>query len=200
MVSWICGSANEKYPKNSYSAFPPPPPPPPKPSSAEGQSREALNSPPVSIWGDDKQQSEDEEEEGPYELPKKTQRKMQKQEKLRKKIIEGAATSKQTAFKGAPEPSRDLFIYRVQKDTSAEALKAHLADLRTDGKMTHPERTLACISKDEATFRSFKLTVAVSDFSRLMDGNVWPHGVRVRRFFTPRQKHVGSQQNAEDHG
>jgi hypothetical protein len=84
-------------------------------------------------------------------------------------------------FKGAPEPSRELFIFRVDKSTEIDELKDYLV-----GKNVKV-RELKCVSNSEAKFKSFRLTVPVSDFKNLFDEALWPEGVRVRRFIPPKQ-------------
>ena len=40
------------------------------------------------------------------------------------------------------------------------------------------------VSKEEAKFCSFKLTVPLTDIKRVMEPDVWPEGVRIRKFTT----------------
>ena len=47
-------------------------------------------------------------------------------------------------------------------------------------------RDFQCISHPEARFKSFKLSVPASQFERLFDEKLWPEGVVVRIYTTPR--------------
>jgi hypothetical protein len=82
--------------------------------------------------------------------------------------------------RGAPEPSRHLFIYRVEKDVEDEDMKAFINEQGIS------IRDLSCVSNPMAYFKSFKLTVPVSQFERLFSDDMWPEGIRVRKFIPPR--------------
>ncbi len=41
---------------------------------------------------------------------------------------------------------------------------------------------LVRMSHDDAKYNSFKLTVPVTEFEKLLEPDVWPSGVRIRRF------------------
>ena len=105
-----------------------------------------------------------------------------KEEQRRRNIITGRASLRPSAnsFKGAPEPRRDLFIYRVDRDTTTSDLSTYIKDLGFN------IRSLDCVSNDMAKFKSFKLSVPVSEFKDLFNENLWPYGVRVRKYVTPR--------------
>ena len=61
------------------------------------------------------------------------------------------------------------------------------SDLSQDvSEMRFTVRDLQCLSHDNAMFKSFKLTVPKSEFADLFDGNIWPQGIRVRKFIPPR--------------
>ena len=47
------------------------------------------------------------------------------------------------------------------------------------------------ISKEEAKYSLFKISVSLNDIGKVMDPNVWPEGVRIRRFFTFSNKQNG---------
>ena len=47
-------------------------------------------------------------------------------------------------------------------------------------------RDFRCISHPEARFKSFKLSVPASQFERIFDEKLWPEGVVVRIYTTPR--------------
>ncbi len=88
-----------------------------------------------------------------------------------------------STFKGAPAPDRLLFIYRVAKDTDADEIKNFLVARQ------FTVRDFVQTSNENARFKSFKLTVPVSEFGKLFDENLWPAGVRVRKYIPPRSEH-----------
>ena len=47
-------------------------------------------------------------------------------------------------------------------------------------------RDIDCVSHLSAKFKSFKLSVSVSDYNNLLDDDVWPAGIMVRRYNVPR--------------
>ena len=85
-------------------------------------------------------------------------------------------------FRGAPEPSRDLFIYRVHTDATTEDLRPYIANIGVE------IRELSCISNENAMYTSFKLTTKLSQFKELFKADIWPDGVRVRRCNPPRNQ------------
>jgi hypothetical protein len=44
-------------------------------------------------------------------------------------------------------------------------------------------REIKRISKDEARFKSFKVTISRPDLPRVLQPDFWPEGVCVRRFY-----------------
>ncbi len=90
------------------------------------------------------------------------------------------ALSQFGSFKGAPEPSRDLFVYRVAKTVDQTDIMTYLRSQAID------IRGLSCVSYQDAKFRSFKLTMGISHFDKVFDDSFWPSGVRVRRFIPPK--------------
>jgi hypothetical protein len=117
-----------------------------------------------------------------FRLPSYQQRRNQRVENKRRNFIEGKSKVKKDgcAFKGAPEPSRHLFIYRVDSETQTIDLKTFIGDHGFD------VRELNLVSHKESMFKSFKLTVPVSQFKDLFEVSLWPSGVRVRKYITPR--------------
>ena len=106
-----------------------------------------------------------------------------KERQKQKRVVQGKGNSK-CGVKGAPEPSRHLFIFRVHKDTSLDDMKNHLID-SVEGLDI---RDLGCVSHTDAKFQSFKLTVPLPQFDQLFNDELWPDGVRVRQFIPPRQE------------
>ena len=98
----------------------------------------------------------------------------------RKVVVKG--TQKSCSLKGAPEPSRDIFVYRVQKDTADSEITDYVKDQNIS------IRSIEKMSNTESKFDSFRLEVSVSDMYRLFEPNFWPEGICVRKFFRPKQK------------
>ena len=87
-----------------------------------------------------------------------------------------------TSVRGAPGPSRYLFIYRVHTDTTVAEMSAFMEE------QSVTPRSLECVSHEEAKFKSFKLEVAKDDYEKLLeDDDFWPNGVRIQRFNSPRK-------------
>ncbi len=103
------------------------------------------------------------------------QRHQLKQMRRQTKVITGNVTSSKT-FRGAPEPDRQLFIQRVRKEVTETDVKAYLV------AKDFTVRDLVRMSHDDAKYNSFKLTVPVTEFEKLLEPDVWPSGVRIRRF------------------
>lgn len=82
-------------------------------------------------------------------------------------------------IKGAPEPNRDLFIFRLDSDTTDTSLRKYI----TEKGIT--VRELELKSNAEAKFKSYRLSVPKTQFAKLLDGDMWPEGVGVRKFFVP---------------
>lgn len=104
-----------------------------------------------------------------------------RKQKRKHKVITGNAPGGTRSFKGAPEPSRSLFVYRVDQNTETQDLKSHLRDMDIE------VRLLECVSHRDSNFKSFKLDVPVSVVDEFLNGDVWPQGVRIRRFFSNRK-------------
>lgn len=101
--------------------------------------------------------------------------------KTRPKPITGTRTTLTGGFRGAPAPSRDIFVYRVEKDTPCSVIKDYMVDHGTD------IRSIECVSNENSTYSSFKLEVSVTDVSKVLDPEFWPIGVCARRFYMSRE-------------
>ena len=113
--------------------------------------------------------------DGDFQFPKEQTKRIRRQER-RKNIVQGCANISNCKIKGAPEPERSLFIYRVDKDTDKEDLTEYISQ---QGFLV---RQLQCVSKPESKFLSFKLTVPISQFKKLFNPSLWPEGIRIRKF------------------
>ena len=104
------------------------------------------------------------------------QRKRQKQ--LNRLIGRKAGTGGN--FKGAPEPQRYIFIYRVDAHVTVNDIIKHVQDYSIN------VLKLECVSNVNAKYKSFRLTTGISDFKRLLSDDLWPKGVCIRKFIPRR--------------
>ena len=116
--------------------------------------------------------------------PRSEIRKHARLEKRRQKVITGrnSAHALFGSFKGVPEPSRDIFVFRVAKSVEQADILKYLKSQSID------IRGFSCVSHEEATYKSFRLTTGVSDYKRVFEDTLWPSGVHVRRFIPPESK------------
>lgn len=128
-----------------------------------------------------------------WTMPRSQMHKQRRQEKQRQKVITGnnKSSSQFGSFKGAPEPSRDLFLFRVDQASDVSDIKTFLLSKQVE------IRSLSCASHDDAKFKSFKLTVGITDFNRVFSDSFWPSGVRIRRFIPPRSSNQREPNNSE---
>jgi hypothetical protein len=113
-----------------------------------------------------------------FEVPKYWLKKENKKKKHT--IIMGRGSGQSGGLKGAPEPSRDLFIFRVDKSTLEADITNHLANHSVT------IQTLECVSHQNAKYKSFKLSVPKSEYDKLFDENLWPEGIMIRKYVPPR--------------
>ena len=100
---------------------------------------------------------------------------------LNKNSLHDTAIS--TKVKGVTAPPDELFISRVDGDTTEADMTEYILDLGVhiiDLELT---------SHYEARNKSFKLTVNKNDFYQLLDASWWPDGVKVGRYRKPRNNH-----------
>ena len=118
-----------------------------------------------------------------FQYPSYAARKSRQKEKRRQHVITGKRNPEGRRFRGAPEPNRDLFIFRVHTDTDVEDIKEHVLAEGYDA------RDIKCVSHPDAMWKSFRLTVPLSQFNSLLsDDFPWPDGVRVRQFIPPKRQ------------
>ena len=111
-----------------------------------------------------------------FEVPAHQLKRIRRHESRKRNIVKGTATTQNV--KGAPEPTRDLFIYRVDAETES------VFDLvKSNGFKV---LSLKCISNPAAKYKSFRLTVPVSEFKNLFNNDIWPRGVCIRKYFPPK--------------
>jgi hypothetical protein len=111
-----------------------------------------------------------------YEVPYLQRKKQAKRQRL---LITGSKSGG-NRFKGAPPPSRDFFIYRVDNDTSTD----DIIDFLNDNTIAF--RDVIQMSKIGSTYKSFKLVVPMTEYDKVVDEDLWPEGIKVRRFLSRR--------------
>ncbi len=88
--------------------------------------------------------------------------------------IQGNAQS--DIIRGASPPKRDHFVSRVHKETDDEDMKTYI----TDKGLQNFDLTL--VSNINATFKSYKLSVSISDRDRILCSEMWPAGICIQRW------------------
>ena len=83
-------------------------------------------------------------------------------------------------IQGAPPPIRELFVSRVMRSTSDEDMLNYVKSLRVN--IIDFER----VSHDDSKYKSYKVTVSISDYMYLFDSELWPEGIYVGRYNQPR--------------
>ena len=99
-------------------------------------------------------------------------------QRRRRKLLEGTATG--SGVRGAPR-TRDMFISRVEKDTTDDQLRTWISEQNVN------IMKFELLSHEDAIYKSFKLTVPVTDFTKLYEPSLWPVGVSIARYFAPRK-------------
>jgi hypothetical protein len=122
----------------------------------------------------DSQVSVNSQQSATFELPRSARK------KLARRAAPIVGTGRSNKIRGAPEPSRDLFVYRVQDGNSSEDIKGYINDNHVD------VRDIEQTSKEGSKFLSFKVTIRASDMQKVLQPDFWPCGVCVRRFWRPR--------------
>jgi hypothetical protein len=137
---------------------------------ADGKEGQAEDSDVLAVGSD---AGDTESQAGSFVFPRE-QRKRKERQTRRRNIITGTAGT--ARFRGGPPPMRDYFLYRVMKPATEDDVSRCLHD--NDIKFDSVVR----ISKPEARYRSFKLSISVTDIDKVMDAQIWPEGVRIRKF------------------
>ena len=112
--------------------------------------------------------------EPPFEFQYHEKRRQQKLNK--QKICKGEGDGSDQ-FSGAPEPSRDLFIYRFLGGATEDSIKRNVTEAG------YEVRLIQQMSHVNAKYKSFRLSVPTSQYEALReDSKFWPRGVRIKRF------------------
>ena len=102
----------------------------------------------------------------------------------RKTAVMGKAKTSVNSLRGAPEPKRDLFVFRLDSQTSKLDIENHMKNIEIE------TCDIELVSHPNAKFKSFKMSVGVSNVQKALDENVWPEGVGIRRYWRPRNENV----------
>lgn len=121
--------------------------------------------------------SESEDEEEPFTLVKKKRQR-------KPNFITGSGGSSLNSL-ASVDPNRHLFISGVSADTKEDDLKSWITNLNVDLK--HFEKLQPSPKRPPgSTSQSFRITVSLTDWEKVIMPESWPNGIRVRRFFTAR--------------
>ena len=113
-----------------------------------------------------------------FQFQRDERRRQYQQSRRQQRVVQGTAGSNKGSFIGGPPPRRDFFLYRVNKNASVEDIAGHMRE-----KEIEPIN-IGKLSKDEATFCSYKIVVSADFIEKMMAAETWPVGVRtcIRRF------------------
>ena len=122
----------------------------------------------------------DSDSEG-YEIPSYQKKKVRRMQK-RQRVVLGTASPSSSLVKGAPPPRRDFFVFRLDKSTTAEQLLMYLND-----KDVSPIDAVE-VSHPHSKFKSFKVTVSITNAEKILNPECWPRGIGVRRYRAARNQ------------
>lgn len=114
-------------------------------------------------------------------------------ERGRKKIITGTATKFRSMI--GSEQLRHLFIYHVRADTELDDVRDYIKE-----ELNREVKALVKVSNKDARNQSFRLTVSATDYDGLEDSEVWPEGIKVRRFIFPPRDRVKAAESDHSTG
>jgi hypothetical protein len=109
--------------------------------------------------------------------------------KQKRQAVVGMRKGSCADIRGAPEPHRDVFVFRTDKSTTEIGIKNHVT---SQGLTVHDVK---CMSHPDAMHNSFKVTVPSSQLHQILDPEIWPVGVCIRRFIHPKTKHKEENRN-----
>lgn len=99
----------------------------------------------------------------------------------RREILVGRKqSSEESRLRGGPMPRRDYYISRLHADTQVKDMHDHLSS-----KGIIPIEIID-LTKEGHSLRSFKISINISDNNTFLDGDFWPFGVMIKRYFPPR--------------
>ena len=115
-----------------------------------------------------------------FRQPTYVLKKQRRSEHRKRNIVKGSAAS--GTLHGAPEPNRDIFVYRVDSKTKCDDLKEYMEE------KSFKVMNIELKSNSQSRYKSFKVTIPVSQMPLIFDEGKWPEGVCVRKFYQPRNK------------
>ena len=86
--------------------------------------------------------------------------------------------------KGAPLPTRSMFISRVDRETSDDNMRDWISKQKIN--IINFER----LSHDDAKYKSYKLIVSVSDYVSLCKPSQWPVGICISKYHPPKATEI----------
>ena len=93
-----------------------------------------------------------------FSLPSHVLRQQKRVAKKKYKVISGSGNA--DSIRGAPELSRDIFVYRVHDSTTVDDMESYITDMGLQ------VRNIECISKPGSCFKSFHVTITVSQLDK----------------------------------
>lgn len=112
-----------------------------------------------------------------FQEPSHVIRDRRRQDNRRKRVVQGSKSGGR--IRGAPS-HRDVFVYRLLPETTTDLLTKHIED---EGISVH---NIDCISNPNAKYKSFKVQINLADNDKMFNPDMWPEGIRVRKFIPPR--------------
>lgn len=111
-----------------------------------------------------------------FQLQKQEARRLRRREIL----IGKKQSDNNSKLRGGPMPRRDYYVSRLHVETKVDDIQDHLS-----GKGITPIE-VTDLTKEGHQLRSFKVSINICDNHSFLDGEIWPFGVMVRRYFPPR--------------
>ena len=90
--------------------------------------------------------------------------------KLRRRAKGGVGTGNSDSMRGAHEPTRDRFIFRVNKESSMDTVKQNMINKNVD------VRDIELKSNDESIYNSFHICIKVSYLEQVLMPDFWTTG------------------------
>lgn len=116
----------------------------------------------------------------------------QKRRRRRQRIIKGQKSGGGGSLVGAPEPLRDIFVYRLRKSTKADDVAQHMIDNEME------PQTIELVSHEDSRFSSFRVQVNASLLQKVLQPDMWPENVCVRRYWQKKKKEDKSPPDHRD--
>ena len=79
-----------------------------------------------------------------------------------------------SGLRGAPEPSRDIFVYRIRQGNNQDTMTRHM---HTNDVTV---RSVEQVSNADSKCMNFKVEAKLSDLETVLSPDFWPEGVCVR--------------------